>query len=45
MRKFLRPLDVTDLARPLLDTGVKLSCLLIFLSLRALRLLDGISDI
>ncbi len=45
MRKFLRPLGVVDLARPLLNTAAKLNYLLISRFFRALRLVDEVSGI
>jgi hypothetical protein len=45
MRKFLKPLDIADLARPLLNISVKLSYLLTSRSFKTLRLLNGVSGI
>ncbi len=45
MRKFSRFLETAALARPLFNTGAKLSLLLISRSPKGLRLLDEVSDI
>jgi len=45
IRKFLRFLDVADLARPFLDIDAKLSYLLISRFFRVFRLLSGVSGV